>query len=212
MARTDFSGTIVGTGVTTFAGDGGPAINASISNPLFLKYDVSGNLYFFDAGSFRIRRVDPTGTISSIAGDGQYSVVGLNAPGPASTTPITANDLAPDGSGNLYIAGDDRITRLTPSGDLQTVARVPGAQKLAVDSSGNIYVFSNSGSGSLMRVSPAGTVLNVRGVYGTWRSSRWVDHGRIRKSLCSRQRKDNPLLRRRNEYHAPDTSWHRLRF
>jgi hypothetical protein len=57
IRRVDTDGmieTIVGTGVTGFAGDGGPATSALINRPASPVYDSSGNLYFFDSENYRI--------------------------------------------------------------------------------------------------------------------------------------------------------------
>ncbi|MFH0910943.1 MAG: hypothetical protein V1918_05525, partial [Planctomycetota bacterium] len=60
--------------ITTVAargiGDGGPATSASLSLPTGIFVDIAGNLYFADAGSSRVRKVDPSGTIATIAGNG----------------------------------------------------------------------------------------------------------------------------------------------
>jgi hypothetical protein len=75
--------TIAGGAITGFSGDGGPATGALINFPMFPGYDASGNLYFLDAGNYRIRRIDTTGVITTIAGDGQILVPGLDTAGPA---------------------------------------------------------------------------------------------------------------------------------
>src|SRR5580698_2469821 len=60
--------TIAGTGVTGYGGDGGPATAALLNAPYSPAYDAAGNLYFFDAANYRIRRVDLTGVIGTVAG------------------------------------------------------------------------------------------------------------------------------------------------
>ena len=54
----------------TFAGDGGPAINAEISSPNTIVADGKGGYYFTDTGNQRIRYVNPQGIISTVAGNG----------------------------------------------------------------------------------------------------------------------------------------------
>ena len=60
--------TIAGTGVFGFSGDGGPAVEAQLDNPRGVAVDAAGNLYISDKQNHRIRRVDPSGTITTFAG------------------------------------------------------------------------------------------------------------------------------------------------
>src|SRR5262245_39549992 len=61
---------VAGNGSLGFAGDGGPAIAASLGNPQGIALDASGNLYIADTDNARIRKVTPAGVISTIAGNG----------------------------------------------------------------------------------------------------------------------------------------------
>ena len=58
--------TVAGGGI----GDGGQATSAPLSNPESVALDASGNLYIADANNNRVRKVTPTGVISTIAGTG----------------------------------------------------------------------------------------------------------------------------------------------
>ena len=62
--------TIAGPGDVLFGGDGGPAVQAGLRNPQGVALDSAGDLYIADAGNHRIRKVDSTGTITTIAGTG----------------------------------------------------------------------------------------------------------------------------------------------
>lgn len=154
--------TIAGAGVTGFAGDGGPATGALISFPSIPHYDASGNLYFFDSGNYRIRRVDANGIITTIAGDGQAPVAGLDTEGPAIARSLpNLLSFAVGASGNLYIAERDNnsILRLTAAGNLETFAQIDAPTGLVIDGLGNIYVSSTSSTfGSMFRITPAGAV------------------------------------------------------
>ncbi len=150
--------TIAGTGATGFAGDAGPATSALINSPSIPKYDASGNLYFLDTLNYRIRRVDAKGIITSVAGDGQSVPSALNAPGPATSRPIAVSDFAVDALGTLYIAGNGVIARVTPGGNMNVFATVVDPQGVAIDPSGNLYVFSAAGYGSLLRISGIGAI------------------------------------------------------
>src|SRR5438105_216268 len=56
---------VAGASGCLFSGDGGPAAQAGLCNPRGLAFDVLGNLYIADAGNSRIRKVDPSGNIST---------------------------------------------------------------------------------------------------------------------------------------------------
>ena len=74
IRRVDSSGiitTIAGTGERGFSGDGGPAVEAQLDHPRGVAVDTAGNLYIADKSNHRIRRVDPSGTITTIAGTGE---------------------------------------------------------------------------------------------------------------------------------------------
>ena len=154
--------TIAGTGERGFSGDGGPAAEAQFAYPSGLALDGSGNLYVADSENSRIRRIDPEGTITTIAGTGERGFSGDG--GPATEARLAyPGGLAVDGSGNLYVAdsGNSRIRRIDPEGTITTIAgsgpgsssggysgdggpateaQFSGPGALAVDGSGNLYV------------------------------------------------------------------------
>src|ERR1035438_693246 len=77
-----------GTSSPGYGGDGQAATRASLREPHGLAVDSAGNVYIADSGNFRIRKVDQTGKIATIAGAGQYGTGGGGAPPlpPASAT------------------------------------------------------------------------------------------------------------------------------
>lgn len=77
--------TLVGTGVEGYAGDGGPATAAQLSQPFGVALAEDGALYIGDRGNFVVRRVDPDGTITTVAGTG---VEGSGPSGPASAAEL----------------------------------------------------------------------------------------------------------------------------
>jgi uncharacterized protein (TIGR03437 family) len=152
--------TIAGTGVTGFAGDGGPATNAQINVPTTPSYDQAGNLYFYDSNNYRIRRVDVKGIITTFAGDGQPPVPGLDTTGPATSRSIVGPGVA-DAAGNVYVHNqlvNASIWRITTGGELELFAQVPGVGGLVAGADGNIYVLSYPSQESILRISPAGTI------------------------------------------------------
>jgi sugar lactone lactonase YvrE len=60
---------VAGTGVAGFGGDGGPATQAQLKSPYRMAIDKEGNLYFSDRDNNRIRKIDPHGIISTVAGN-----------------------------------------------------------------------------------------------------------------------------------------------
>ena len=76
---------------SNYSGDGGPAVQARLYSPADVAVDGAGNLYIADTGNHRIRRVDPTGTITTIAGTGARDRLqrgrGAGGPGSATTLP-----------------------------------------------------------------------------------------------------------------------------
>ncbi|HKV29837.1 MAG TPA: hypothetical protein VJT14_02360 [Candidatus Dormibacteraeota bacterium] len=114
---------IAGTGRCGFSGDGGPAAAAQLNDPNGLAFDSAGNLYVADSKNERIRRIDRSGTISTVAGTGTPGFSGDGGPG------INAKLYDPYGIGivgdNLYIAeGGGRRVRLLhlASGTITTAA------------------------------------------------------------------------------------------
>ena len=84
--------TFAGTGFSGFSGDGGPAGQAKLNDPVGLAFDAAGNLFVSEVGNNRIRKVTPAGIISTVAGDGTLAV--LNAP----------EDLVVDAAGVIYVS------------------------------------------------------------------------------------------------------------
>jgi sugar lactone lactonase YvrE len=90
-----------GNGTSGFSGDGGPAAAAQLAGPGGLTFDSTGNLYFTESVNFRVRQVDLSGTIHTVAGTG---VAGFSGDGgPALAAQIRGGQLAFDSSGNLYL-------------------------------------------------------------------------------------------------------------
>ena len=115
--------TIAGNGLDGFSGDGGLAISASMSFPLGLVKDPSGNVYFTDGNNNRVRMITPAGIISTFAGGGTGNFGGDGGLATAASLNIPS-DLAFDAAGNLYIAdaGNNRVRKVNTSGIITTVA------------------------------------------------------------------------------------------
>lgn len=92
--------TVAGTGARGYSGDGGPALEAALDTPQGLALDASGNLYIADLGNHRVRRVDPEGRITTVAGNGEDGSAGDGGPAAEAQLSAPAN-LALDAEGNL---------------------------------------------------------------------------------------------------------------
>jgi trimeric autotransporter adhesin len=89
-----------GTGGFGFSGDGGPAVSAQLSLPEGVAIDSLGNLFIADTGNDRIRKVDLSGVIRTIAGTGRNAYAGNGGPA------VRANLYAPVG---IAIGADDSV-------------------------------------------------------------------------------------------------------
>lgn len=106
IARIDPDGriwTLVGGGCSAFGGDGGPAAQAGVCMPWGMAINDTGDLLFSDSGHYRIRKIDGTGTISSVAGNLTLSSGG-DGGSALQATMSPAGGLAVDGNGNVLVA------------------------------------------------------------------------------------------------------------
>ena len=181
--RIDTSGNlsrVVGVAAVERGGDGGPAVKAELYQPHGLAFDQAGNLYVAESGNHRVRRIDPSGIISTVGGTGAngHGWDGLPALEPALSSP---SGVAVDMSGNLFVAdgSNHRVIRIDPSGIVSTVAgngmvgydgdggpadrySLNRPSGVAVDSSGNLYV-ADSRNNRIRKIDPSGTILTVAG-------------------------------------------------
>lgn len=150
--------TFAGNGRAGFGGDTGPAVAAQLSSPEGLAVDASGNLYIADYSNNRVRMVDTSGNIVTIAGTG---TAGYSGDGAAATSArlYGPDAVAVDAAGDIYIADhfNYRVRIVTPDGNIATAAgngtccfsgdggaaasaRLCEPSGLAVDSANNLYI------------------------------------------------------------------------
>ena len=114
-AATGIITTVAGNGSFGFSGDGGPATSASLANPMGVALDGAGNLFIADLLNNRIRKVDTSGIITTVAGNGSGDG------GPATSASLRN----PPGWSWMavatFIAGQ-RIRKVDTSGIITTVA------------------------------------------------------------------------------------------
>ena len=186
-ATTGTISTIAGTGEWGYGGDGGPAIEAQLSEPHGVAVDAVGNVYITSYWNHRVRKVDTvTGAISTIAGTGGWGYRGDG--GPATQAEFRyPQGVAVDGAGNLYIAdeGNHRVRKIEAvTGTISTIAgtgewgysgdggpaieaqlRYPSA--VTVDGAGSFYI-ADSGNNRIRKVSAfTGTINTIAGT-GEW--------------------------------------------
>jgi uncharacterized protein (TIGR03437 family) len=170
--------TIAGTGSSL--GDGGFATQAQLWEPQGLVIDASGSLFIADCTSNRIRKVDATGKITTVAGNGASGSAGDG--GPATAAQLNwPRGVAVDSAGDLYIADtyNSRIQRVDTKGTITTVAgtgaygysgdggpataaQLYGPRGVAVDSAGDLYI-ADTYNGRIRVVNPAGVINTVAG-------------------------------------------------
>jgi trimeric autotransporter adhesin len=102
--------TVAGTGVPGFSGDGGPAAAAALSEPGDLAVDAAGHLFVTDDQNNRVRRIDPAGVITTIAGGG-LALPGDGGPAVAARF-LQPTGVGVDGDGHLFVASHGRVQRV----------------------------------------------------------------------------------------------------
>jgi DNA-binding beta-propeller fold protein YncE len=167
VRRIDGTGTlttIAGDGLRGFAGDGADAVRARLGFPSALAVAPDGSVYVADEMNHRVRRIDPSGVIGTVAGDGSRAEgEGDGDGGPADRARLDAPcALAADDAGTLYVgeAGTRRVRRVDRDGVISTVVAASTwsggagaadageaflAAGLAVDGAGRLYIADPEG-------------------------------------------------------------------
>jgi len=172
--------TVAGNGTQGYNGDGGAATSAELNQPRGIAVDTAGNLFIADTYNYRVRKVTPSGVISTVAGNGTQ---GSGGDGGAAISAQLSHlyGVAVDAAGDLFIADtyNNRVRKVTPSGVISTVAgngiqgysgdggAATSAQlyypySVAVDAAGNLFIadFENN---RIRKVTPGGVISTVAG-------------------------------------------------
>jgi hypothetical protein len=177
-----------GGAVTTLAGSpeagyaDGTGAAARLNRPTGVALDKSGNLYVADDNNDTIRKISPTGIVSTVAGTPGNA-------GSANGTGSSAQFNGPfrvtvDGSGNLFVSdySNDTIREITPAGVVSvfagttgspgsvdgtgTAAKFDGPLGICIDSNGNFYVVEQTNN-VIRKITPAGVVTTLAGTAGS---------------------------------------------
>lgn len=105
--------TFAGTGTYGYNGDNIPATTAELNIPLGIATDGSGNLYICDGANYRLRKINASGIITTIAGTGIGTYTGDD--GLATATSINEPyGIAVDAAGNVFFTdpADERLLEI----------------------------------------------------------------------------------------------------
>lgn len=190
--------TVAGTGGSAgFSGDGGPATSALLNEPRGIAVDGHGGIYIAENANHRIRYVDATGIIRTVAGTGQPRFDG-DGPDPLTTSLFFPSGVALDREERLFIAdqGNKRVRRLDPDGTIRTVAgngsqafeaygegarraletSVRSPSGIAVAPDGSVVVAGQL-YGCILRVRTDGILEHIGGTSGGGLSATYLGHG-----------------------------------
>ncbi len=173
--------TVAGIGIAGYSGDGGPATLAKLNMPFEVTVDNAGILYISDNMNSRIRKVDGSGIITTVAGNG---INGYSGDGIAATASelYYPGGMVLDSAGNLFIADqfNNRIRKVSAStGIISTIGGtgIPGysgdggsaliatlyrPNYICLDHSGNVLLTDNHNH-CIRKISSSGNITTVAG-------------------------------------------------
>ena len=179
-AGTGIITTIAGDGTAGYSGDNGPATSAGLNLPTGVAVDSGGNVYIADTGNNVIRKINASGSITTVAGNNAEGYSGDNGAA-TNATLYTPNGVAVDSAGNLYIAdtNNNRIRKVSTSGTITTIAGTGTAgytgdngaatsatlnkpAAVVVDSTGSLYIADTSNDVVRM-IATSGTISTIAG-------------------------------------------------
>lgn len=162
--------TVIGNGSAVSSGDGGPAYAATVYSPVQLAWLPDGSLIWSESIGYRVRRLDPSGTVTRIAGNGSGASSGDG--GLATSGSINRpNGLAVAPDSNVVYVSDNygnRVRRFTVGGNITTIvgdgsaastgdggaassATVSSPGGLSVAENGDLYI-ADGGGGRVRKI------------------------------------------------------------
>ncbi len=163
--------------VSSFAGaappgyEDGPGITARFNHPLGITVDISGNFFIADQRSHTIRKITPSGIVSTVAGSGMQNGY-IDAQGTSAKFSYPTG-ITLDKQGNIYVCEylQGVIRKITPGGLVSTFAgKGPYGPNffstpfgMVTDSHGNLIVADQN---KIFKIDPAGNITGYAGSYG----------------------------------------------
>jgi sugar lactone lactonase YvrE len=143
-----------GSGNGSYSGDGGPAINASLKGPTGVAVDATGDLFILDHLNYRIRKVDSSGIITTVAGNGTSNLSDFSGDGGAATNAaLFPVGLAVDPLGDVFIAHAIYGNSYGFNGRIREVCNTKGPMlkisNLALNNAGNYSVIVSNSFGAV---------------------------------------------------------------
>jgi uncharacterized protein (TIGR03437 family) len=155
--------TVAGNGQYLYTGEGVPAATSPVPYGGNLAIDKSGNIYFSDIVTNRVRKV-AGGVINTVAGNGILGFSGDGGPAIQAALGQPRN-LTFDAAGNLYIADylNSRVRKVDSNGNISTFVQLPGfVRGLVFDSAGNLYASDETHS-TVYKIFPTGKQIAFAG-------------------------------------------------
>ncbi|HTR54796.1 MAG TPA: hypothetical protein VMJ10_29105, partial [Kofleriaceae bacterium] len=172
--------TIAGSGAAGYSGDGAAATSAALNGPSGVAVDATGRILIADTNNHRIRRIDTTGVITTIAGTGAAGYSGDGAAATAATLNGPSN-VKVDAQGRILIAdaNNNAIRRIDAGGTITTIAGTGAAAlsgdggpatsaslqsplDVASDAAGKIAI-ADANNEAVREIDPQGTIVTVAG-------------------------------------------------
>lgn len=140
--------------------------SASFNRPTGIVVDSHGNSFVIDVFNFKIRKITPTGVVSTFAGTGGFGSVD-NDIGTLARFNLLRS-IAIDSNDTLYVVESEKIRKITSAGKVTTLVTVPtfenhGLNFIAVDSEGNIFVTTRPSDNRIIKITPAGVISDFAG-------------------------------------------------
>jgi sugar lactone lactonase YvrE len=157
--------TLAGTAGMSGSADGTGA-GARFHGPRSVAVDGAGNVYVADTGNNTIRKITASGVVTTLAGTPGIQGLPVDGTGAAARFNEVLG-VAVDGAGNVYVADNTTVRKITPAGVVTTLTdsatRFSLATGVALDRAGNVYVADNVDS-TIHKVTPTGTTTTIAGM------------------------------------------------
>jgi serine/threonine-protein kinase len=169
--------TIAGNGQKGYTGTPTPAAAAQVNDPNSIAVADDGTIYIGNLGSDTVQKIDKSGMLSTVAGNGTTGRAGDGGPATSATLSIPDLSLGPDGT--IYIAnyGTDTVRKVTTDGVISTIAgtgtegntgdggpaasaQLKSPSSVVADASGAVYV-ADYGNKQIRRIAPNGTIAVI---------------------------------------------------